>query len=665
MLLDRDALDRSPLDRSGAEATGEFRALISVAVAVSATISNQSANVPITVSFSVSATPTANEASFSAPITVNFAVSVIPTAPAVSFVAAITATIGSLHVIPTGTLNLSELLTGCTIHRSMTDKMTVANFTFDKTSYAGPLSTIYWTKLVMKIPDYAGNWNTVFVGIAPNSVTNVNGYYYGISSPVGNQTVTAYDYSWYLTAQTLEPDDQVLMKWADQQTDYIYRLEYDGVVGTEPTKGDRVWGDLSSDSGTVIENNQASSTDGYMRIKAYLGSTSYFTDDEFIVIGYPGVGTQAYAVADGHAVDDSGTWITQQRYPHAYVERLLGGGNTSTNWGDNWAEMTGIYPYYYDTTSGWTEKEFVFSPQTTKAQAIEELCQYLGYIFYIKFGSVDGYTDIPIAYFIDEDNLDTCGCLPAAVYVTATGDYNAADAGKHMITPFKIEQVGENQYNWVEVRCQSPVTGRWYDHANYNSNVYDENLNSTGTEPKRPYYEVNTNIITQAACTARADDLYTYYTEQVETWTATFTMRSDFVLLQKLIISEFTTLIPDGDYRIIDIQYNYSDSGTKNEVTVKIILDSKFKAYLNLKRVFINSVNEIKNVVKDTLDKLIVSQTGLVLSISANTAVVAIDGTYGTVKRTVSRSGAGGIVPGDRVNITLDSNGNLIATKSG
>jgi hypothetical protein len=154
-----------------------------------------------------------------------------------------------------------------------------------------------------------------------------------------------------------------------------------------------------------------------------------------------------------------------------------------------------------------------------------------------------------------------------------------------------------------------------------------------------------------------------YYQKQVCTWTATFTMRSDFVLLQKLIISGYgDSALPDGDYRIIDIQYDYRKSGTENTVTVKIINDDDFRAYLNLKRVYMNSVLEIQNIAKDIIDKSVVNQTGTVITTSGKSVIVALDGNYGAVKRTAY--GAGGtFTVGDKVTMTLNDAGRLIATK--
>ena len=560
----------------------------------------------------------------------------------------------------TPTLNIDKLLSSCTVKRSLSDKMATATFVFDKTTVAGIYSSLFWTKLVLRVPDYAGHWNTIFVGIAPTSQTNFRHVASG-ATPLGTQSMKAYDYSWYLTAQTLEPENQVLLTWADQQLDKIYQLRYKDQIAAWVT-GTRVIGYNSSDQGTIVDYSTADLT---IDLKGYIGSTSYFTDSENLAVGYNG--TYAfYAKADGHATDITGT--PARIYPSDYIYKLLGEDTSGTKW----AQVSGIYPHTIDSAAtvwGSTipEREFAFLPTTTKMQAIEEICQYMKWIFYVRYLDVSGVgAAIPCAFFVDEDDLDTTlDLLPSPVYVTSTTDYNAADARKYLVSPFTLDQVGENQYNWIEVRCQD-FYGRWFVSREYTSDVYDPKFNSTGTAPKRPYYEVNPEISTQTDCTARKTALWTYYQKQVLTWSATFTMRSDFVLLQKLIISGYNPAIPDDDYRIIDIEYQYDNAGTRNEVKIKIIKDDDFKSYLNLKRVYTNSIFEIQNVVKNIMNKPLSVMTGTVVLRGGGGVYVdvVVDGQIDSVKRK-ARSNGGSFAVGDRVSLSYDSYGNLIATKLG
>jgi hypothetical protein len=259
------------------------------------------------------------------------------------------------------------------------------------------------------------------------------------------------------------------------------------------------------------------------------------------------------------------------------------------------------------------------------------------------------------------------GCLPDPVYVTAgqgraSPDYYPNDAGGYMIAPFTLEQKGENQYNWVQVRCQA-LDGKWYQALEYDSDVYDSVYNSTGTVQKIPYYEINRDIATSTDCSQRASDVWDYYGKQVCTWSVTFELRSDLALLQKLIVSGFSPALPDGDYRIIDIEYDYDSAGTRNYQKVKIIADADFAAFLNLKRVFMNSINEIQNVIQDLLSQTMITETGVVTSVlSAHTVLVAVDGTYGAVVRTANIGGTA-IGTGYKVVLSRRSDGLLIATR--
>jgi hypothetical protein len=111
-----------------------------------------------------------------------------------------------------------------------------------------------------------------------------------------------------------------------------------------------------------------------------------------------------------------------------------------------------------------------------------------------------------------------------------------------------------------------------------------------------------------------------------------FKLRSDMVLLQKIHIIGFDTAhqIPNGDYRIIDIQYDYADGGTTNEVTVSVIKDANFQAYLNLKRVYLNTVSEIQNIVNDAIAKQSKTLTGMITAIQNYQPMYAFTGTDGS-----------------------------------
>jgi hypothetical protein len=107
---------------------------------------------------------------------------------------------------------------------------------------------------------------------------------------------------------------------------------------------------------------------------------------------------------------------------------------------------------------------------------------------------------------------------------------------------------------------------------------------------------------------------------------AKFNRRSDFRLLQKLTFSGYGTEIPNGTYRIVGISYEYSNGGLTNIVTCTLVLDSQFKFYLNLNRVFTDSVSEMQSIVQDKLDKIGKSDTGTFVRYDDNDyAVIDMD----------------------------------------
>jgi hypothetical protein len=215
------------------------------------------------------------------------------------------------------------------------------------------------------------------------------------------------------------------------------------------------------------------------------------------------------------------------------VIRLLGGSNF-------WRQTTGIEPYRINSTSSYygpgLEKpdiDFIFEEKTTKIQAIEKICQYLEYVFLVKPRIVGTFTPGVInpseqsAYFCKESDIDdpVLGLdLPAEVTVTNPDPY--------LVSPVTEEVKGEEKYNRIRVRCQS-TTGYWFTGLRETTAVIQ------GDELPIEYYEINSECSTQAEADARALDLFTYYSTQIKSWIATFNLRADFRLLQKLTFSGF------------------------------------------------------------------------------------------------------------------------------
>ena len=461
--------------------------------------------------------------------------------------------------------DINNLLSSAKVSRSISGKMYTATFTFSKTMTGGPLSSMYWNPVYFWMPDYSGTWNLIFLGIIPSGSSKYVAH--DGTNQIGDDTLTAYGYEYYLTHQYL-PDN-------------LLTLPNRPVIGTNPGE--------------------------YMTPRIY-------------ILG--ALGDVIYPSSDGLS-------------PPTYTWTVGTGGKWIYGSGINpWKINAPVNPYAWGS-SGLPTTEFTFNTTMTKAQAIEKICQYTRQIFYVRWANNLGVWT-PAAWVVDEALIDDVlnGLdLPALVQVTnniGPVASSPADGGHYLASPVEYTGVGEDQYNFYTVRCQS-LAGGWIQNSvstmwPAGTNPYDPIWNPTGTDIKREYYEENPDISTQTDCDNRTLDLQAYYKLQVSTWKCTFKLRSDLVLYQRLQFAGYTTQIPDGYYRIIDIEYNYANGGATNEVTVSIIPETQFKSYLNLKRVYTDTVYEIQNIVNNALNQQKYTVIpGLVISLSNYQPIVSFN----------------------------------------
>jgi hypothetical protein len=410
------------------------------------------------------------------------------------------------------------------VRQNLTDKMMTGIFEFESTIANANVST-YFKYVNLHITDYLGNQNPVFIGFFPSSTKNFR-------ADRDNETFSAFDHAWYLTMQYLSDDDLTLLSFANQvaTAQKKYYQAFNKVTPPVPPYyvkavfevGDTVLGATSSASGIIYEVNYAGSY--YFRVKSITNTA--FTAGENLTVN-----NVVYGTADGATLDETGT-VTFIR-PEEYVIRLLGGSNF-------WRQTTGIEPYRINSTSSYygpgLEKpdiDFIFDQKDTKIQAIDKICQYLEYVFLVKPRIVGTFVPGVInqseqsAYFVKETDIDdpVLGLdLPAEVTITNPDTY--------LVSPVTEEVKGEEKYNRVIVRCQS-LTGYWFTGKRETTAVIQ------GDELPIEYYEINPDCSTQAEADARALDLFTYYSAQIKSWKATFNLRADFRLLQKLTFSGF------------------------------------------------------------------------------------------------------------------------------
>ena len=485
-------------------------------------------------------------------------------------------------------LDISATALSGDITRSLAEKMYSAQFKFPQNLMSKIGSSYYWNPIIFFQPDYLGNQNPVFLGFFPSANENL--------TAVGpeDETLTAYDYSWYLTMQYL-PDNMVVMPYTP---------------GASP-------GVMTPD----------------VFILGCLGETLALNNSTFLY------------------------------YP------------TDTNWN----LTTKINPYAINVppwsgSSAPVASQQTFTTKTTKAQAIDTICQMLGWIFYVRWLSLSGVWN-PCAWFVDQDNIDLPTAsgglgLPATVNLTNPATASTPPASSDLCwflsAPATMSCQGDDQYNIAIVRYKATSSASWSQGAAWYGNVYHPVLNPTGTVPRIEYVEESTTITTMADANARAAAILQYYGSSIVTWKMTFNLRSDLQLLQKIHISGYSAAaqngIPDGDYRIIDIENNLDQGASVNSVTVSIISNTNFQAYLGLNKVFINQVYEIQNIVQSVNDTTTATMVGTVIS-RTGTVLLATVVQHDSTSVIYQATDPTNSINTGMVTLTPDGSGNLIATQ--
>lgn len=481
-------------------------------------------------------------------------------------------------------------LVSAEISASLTDKMMRGVFVF-----SGNVEPDYYEQFEYAIPDYTGTPRTVFVGIFVDRETTYD-------EKKDQTTCIAYDFSWYLTMNYPSLVDRTLLSVIDQGNKFYGQLDFDNYTGVfQP--GDIVTGATSGDRGLVYSVD-AVNYRIVMEILTGVPTTGsdYFQDDEYLTVGGVNI-----AQADGQTVDYSLT----EYYPEDWVERVLenvdGGGST------------GIDPYrlansatlWADPSTG-IQKTFFFEDKETIVQCVDRIAEYMDYIFFRRW-TVSGSVYTPAAYFIPESDIDseTDGLdLPAKVTITPTS--------YAVISPARYERSGGENFNRIIVRCQDLETSQWFMAIKETAEI------GTGAIP-RTYKETNGNISKQEEADNRADDLYDYYCTPILKYTVLLRARSDLQLIQLLAFSGFTGKITNADYRIVEILYRYADQGAVNHTQVVVIPDSQFRAYLQLKRTFSDTVAKMRAIIQDIRNGEMSVDIGTVRAINGNEVTMVTD----------------------------------------
>lgn len=338
---------------------------------------------------------------------------------------------------------------------------------------------------------------------------------------------------------------------------------------------------------------------------------------------------------------DAGFYLTRQYLPDGdlyyparflwtpmnLIKYWLGEEATWAGSPSRWEQVTGIMPYRIHNPSTYdhpyTPKDWNFQPKTTKAQAIQEVCEYSGMVFLVKWRSVNGAMT-PCAYLVHQDDIDhaTHGLdLPAMVTFTHP-DPRIANGVRATLQ-------SDEKYNRIEVRSASP-SGAWF-HA-----VRETAALQAGEELPIEYLEERSDLPIDADhggwCAARADELYAYYTAYAYTYTLTLIDRTDLELYQRCRFYGFG-VIPDGDVmRIVAIRYNVRPTHT--EVEIVVTPDSRLSDIRRLQRSqAADAVSEMQVIARSQIEGLAAGEIGTVIEIDGGEAVVELERKAGSTMR--------------------------------
>jgi hypothetical protein len=330
---------------------------------------------------------------------------------------------------------------------------------------------------------------------------------------------------------------------------------------------------------------------------------------------------------------DAGFYLARQylpdgdlSYPAAYnwppsnlLRYWLGEESNQVGSHSRWEKVSGVMPYRIDDPTTWghpyTPKDWVFQPRTSKMQAIQEVCEYSGMVFLVKWRKIDGRI-VPCAYFVHQDDIDDPGHgldLPSMTTFTAP-DPCIADEIRATLR-------SDEKYNRIIVRSSSP-SGAWFEA------IRETPALQTGDELPIEYLEERSDLPEDADhagwCASRADELYAYYTAYAYTYTMTLIDRTDLELYQRCRFYGFGS-IPDGEtMRIVSIRYVVKPTHTNVEIT--ITPDSRLSDLRRLQRSqAADGISEMQTIAQSQIDQVARGEAGTVVGIDGSEATVEME----------------------------------------
>jgi hypothetical protein len=495
------------------------------------------------------------------------------------------------------------LVIGGSVRRSLTDKCWTCTLRYNKGETGGEGSSFFDQKVTLLVPDYNGVYQCVFVGRFPGQTANYE--------PANNsEEFVGYSYGMGLTQKVMADADPLLLELLspdDQGSAHFQRLPLTALVHSFHP-GKLIKGSLSGAMARVV------GTPGVTLYSPDLESSYTVESTEIVVKDIVGTFVETDALTEvggtGQAsVDDVVIPLDfgpGNYYPEHWLRDLLGGTT-------NYATTLGLYPERLNPALG-TPKPYQtwhFQADQTCQQAIDQMNTYHNFIFFDWWKYVDDEW-VPVAYNVHQDDIDTetpgnhQGLdLPSEVYLV-----NGTDKTLEGHITMKI--VGEGLINKVTIRCQDLETGIWYQNAR-TSGVTESAGVYAGTEIIRSYYKVDPNLVSQNDCNNAAALIYTYLSQRQATYNATFRQRTDFGFLQLLSFDGYDE-IPDGEYRIIDIEHEWEAAAVSTHVTLQPV--AQFRAALAVNRMYNNATMEVRRIVRSMLADTALTAPGVVTKIS-------------------------------------------------
>jgi len=311
--------------------------------------------------------------------------------------------------------------------------------------------------------------------------------------------------------------------------------------------------------------------------------------------------------------------------PGEYIRDLLGGMF-------DWNGITGVYPLRVHDVAGWgttvTAKEFRFTSETTIADAIQEICDKINWMFIVKwFWDIPSGSWLPVGYFTDFADIDDVTDIGFDIPAEVSFTYPDAYVGQ----PIQRQRDGTVKYNYIRIRCQG-VGGTWYEKELGTPEVLAK-------ERRRLQFPkvIEKDLFTQADLDARAAAYWALYIDMATTYSVALFDRPDIQYLQLVNFTGFglPAEFEGVSMRVIGITHDHGFNGDEpiNQTTIEFIPDAKFRLLNQISHLRPDRTSDIEAIVKGFVAKMAVIEAGEVSTVVGDDVnVIKEDGNTETAR---------------------------------